>query len=144
MQTYLISSGLYCNHGYPWCTFHISKGFFCFLFYSFLLIPHPGMKTTAWQCKKDAETSSSLLKWHFSLCFYVSYCFSVHYWLSDMLCYGIFFYLCLMYGNTVIVSVMYIVSRIKWNVGLGVIDGCLHCSGCIVESWMFDGVFKVV
>lgn len=93
MQTYLISSGLYYNHGYPWCTFHISKGFFCFLFYSFLLIPHPGMKTTAWQCKKDAETSSSLLKWHFSLCFYVSYCFSVHYWLSDMLCYGIFFLL---------------------------------------------------
>lgn len=64
--------------------------------------------------KKDAGTSSSLKKWHVFLVFYVSPCFSVHYWLFHTLCYRAL-RLSLMYQNTVTVFVMYIVSRIKWN-----------------------------
>lgn len=48
----------------------------------------------------------------FFLVFYVSPCFSVHCWLSHMLCYEAL-YLSLMYHDTVTVLVMYTVSRIK-------------------------------
>lgn len=67
----------------------------------------------------------------FFLCFTFLLVFSVHTWLFPMLCYGALC-LSLMYQNTVTVFVMYIVSRIKWNVG----------SGCLVV--VFNSLVLVV
>lgn len=62
--------------------------------FCFILLAHP----TSWNeeghsmtVQKGCRDFKLSWKWHFSLCFCVSYCFSVHYWLSNMLCYGTLF-----------------------------------------------------
>lgn len=144
MQTYLISSGLYCNHGYTWCTFHISKGFFRFLFCSFCSSHILEWRRPQHGSAKRMQGLRALFKMTF---FFVLLCFLLFFCALLAFKHALLwnpFHLCLMYWNIVIVFVTYIVSRIKWNVGLGIFDGCIwqHCYSCIVESWMYDGVFK--
>lgn len=109
-----------------------------FVFY-FLLFAHPTSRNEeghSMTVQKGCRDFKLPLKRPFSLCFYVSYCFSVHYWLSRHALLWNSFHLCPMYWNIVVVFVTRTVSRIKWNVDLGRCDGCIsqHCAHCIVES----------
>lgn len=145
MQTYLISSGLYCNHGYIWCTFPIARGFFWFVFHSFC-----SSHILEWRPQHESAKRMQGLQALFKMTFFFVL---LRFFLFDCALLAFkhallwnSFHLCLMYWNIVIVFVMYIVSRIKWNVGLVIFYGCIwqQCSSCIINSLMYDGVFNVV
>lgn len=97
-----------------WCTSRVPKGFFRVLFYPFGSSYILEWRRPQHDSAKRMQGLRAPLNRDIFLVFFSVSCFSVHYWLFHMLCYGALC-LSLMYQNTVTVFVMYIVSRIKGN-----------------------------